>query len=84
MKNRPSSPFSKGWWGDLDSRFWSFGDWNLRFVCNKILYLSRICHSRANGNPGITKIWIPAPRFRGDKFIPAEAGAGMTEKNKRL
>jgi len=22
--------------------------------------------------------WIPAPRFRGDKFTPAQAGAGMT------
>ncbi len=22
--------------------------------------------------------WIPAPRFRGDKFTPAKAGAGMT------
>jgi len=24
-------------------------------------------------------LWIPAPRFRGDKFTPAEAGAGMTK-----
>ena len=24
------------------------------------------------------KNWIPAPRFRGDKFTPAKAGAGMT------
>jgi hypothetical protein len=23
--------------------------------------------------------WIPAPHFRGDKFTPAEAVAGMTE-----
>jgi hypothetical protein len=23
-------------------------------------------------------LWIPAPRFRGDKFTPAKAGAGMT------
>jgi hypothetical protein len=22
--------------------------------------------------------WIPAPRFHGGKFIPAEAGTGMT------
>jgi len=27
----------------------------------------------------VTNHWIPAPRFRGDKFNPAEAGAGMTE-----
>jgi len=27
----------------------------------------------------VTNHWIPAPRFRGDKFTPAEAGAGMTE-----
>jgi len=26
--------------------------------------------------------WIPAPRFCGDKFTPAEAGAGMTGKLK--
>jgi hypothetical protein len=25
--------------------------------------------------------WIPAPRFRGDKFTPAKAGAGMTKTN---
>jgi len=25
-----------------------------------------------------TQQWIPAPRFRGDKFTPAKAGAGMT------
>jgi len=25
-------------------------------------------------------VWIPAPHFRGDEFTPAEAGAGMTEK----
>jgi len=24
------------------------------------------------------KYWIPAPRFHGGKFIPAEAGTGMT------
>jgi len=24
------------------------------------------------------KSWIPAPRFRGDRFTPAKAGAGMT------
>jgi|GEM_PF-2981940 len=24
--------------------------------------------------------WIPAPRFRGDKFTPAKAGAGMTKR----
>ncbi|MFZ2149492.1 MAG: hypothetical protein WAV28_19960, partial [Sedimentisphaerales bacterium] len=23
-------------------------------------------------------LWTPAPRFRGDKFTPAEAGAGVT------
>jgi len=33
--------------------------------------------------PGLTRnlvfsIWIPAPRFHGGKFIPAEAGTGMT------
>jgi hypothetical protein len=28
----------------------------------------------------ITKNWIPAPRFHGGKFIPAEAGTGMTIK----
>ena len=28
------------------------------------------------GNP--VTFWIPAPHFRGDKFTPAEAGAGMT------
>ncbi len=22
--------------------------------------------------------WVPAPRFRGDKFTPAKAGAGTT------
>ena len=27
--------------------------------------------------PGWGK-WIPAPRFRGDKFTPSKAGAGMT------
>jgi len=27
----------------------------------------------------VTNHWIPAPRFRGDKFTPAEAGAGKTE-----
>jgi hypothetical protein len=27
--------------------------------------------------------WIPAPRFRGDKFTPAKAGAGMTVWNYR-
>jgi len=25
-------------------------------------------------------LWIPAPRFRGDKFTPAKAGAGMTRR----
>ena len=29
-------------------------------------------------NPGSPDIWIPVPRFRGDKFTPATAGAGMT------
>jgi hypothetical protein len=28
---------------------------------------------------GVWNYWIPAPRLRGDKFTPAEAGAGMTE-----
>ena len=32
-------------------------------------------------NPGCRGVWIPAPRFRGDKFTPAEAGAGMTRRN---
>jgi len=27
----------------------------------------------------VTNHWIPAPRFRGDKFTPAKAGAGMTD-----
>jgi len=27
---------------------------------------------------GWKKNWIPAPRFRGDKFTDAKAGAGMT------
>jgi len=25
-------------------------------------------------NPGCQRFWIPAPRFRGDKFTPAKAG----------
>jgi hypothetical protein len=25
-----------------------------------------------------SEFWTPAPRFRGDKFTPAEAGAGVT------
>ncbi len=36
-----------------------------------------ICHSRESGNPAFSP-WTPAPRFRGDKFTPAEAGAGAT------
>jgi hypothetical protein len=28
-----------------------------------------------------TGFWIPAPRFCGDKFTPAKAGAGMTDKS---
>jgi hypothetical protein len=32
--------------------------------------------------PGLTRnpvfSWIPTPHFRGDKFTPAKAGAGMT------
>ncbi len=28
-------------------------------------------------------IWIPAPRFCGDKFTPAKAGAGMTTSSCR-
>jgi len=31
-------------------------------------------------NPESSKAWIPAPRFRGDKFTPAKAGAGMTNQ----
>jgi hypothetical protein len=29
-------------------------------------------------NTRCQRFWIPATRFRGDKFTPAEAGAGMT------
>jgi hypothetical protein len=29
-------------------------------------------------------IWIPAPRFHGGKFIPAEAGTGMTTFQEHL
>ena len=47
--------------------------------------LDTVCHSGLDkpapysirGNPAFS-IWIPAPHFRGDKFTPAETGAGMT------
>ena len=33
---------------------------------------------RRNDIVGLDSHWIPAPRFRGDKFTPAKAGVGMT------
>jgi hypothetical protein len=40
-----------------------------------------MCHSRGSGNPAKPLLsWIPAPRFCGDKFTPAKAGAGMTNR----
>jgi len=32
----------------------------------------------------MTAYWIPAPRFYGDKFTPAETRAGMTEKRNKV
>jgi hypothetical protein len=32
--------------------------------------------------PDAGQCWIPAPRFCGDKFTPAKAGAGMTERDR--
>ncbi len=31
------------------------------------------------GSRFVLAFWIPAPRFHGGKFIPAEAGTGMTD-----
>jgi len=35
------------------------------------------CHSGLDPESRKYQAWIPAPRFRGDKFTPAKAGAGM-------
>jgi len=34
--------------------------------------------ARESRNPGKSDLWMPAPRFHGGKFIPAQAGTGMT------
>jgi hypothetical protein len=64
---------------------------NIRVFIERIALLKTwVCHScerlsplRKQGQESIiyTGFWIPAPRFCGDKFTPAKAGAGMTDKS---
>ena len=34
--------------------------------------------AKPNGRESSFSLWTPASRFRGDKFTPAQAGAGVT------